>query len=130
MKTFLLTIFFVLSLVSHASAAYIQSNYTDAFPVTQESVAFSNPVTAGSLLVLAVRMSNGGVATSVTSTGGSVWTLDRRQMSDLDWSFEVWSLPNAPAGARLACRGKWEELMSLSKLCRRGDNHVATNADS
>ena len=82
-----------------AHAAYVQSNYNDGFPVTQLSVSFSNPVTAGSLLVLAIRTGNGGATAAVTSTGGQTWTLDRHVDPGLDWTFEVHSLANAPAGA-------------------------------
>jgi len=44
---------------SPVSAAYIQSNYSDDFPVSQHSVAFGSTVQSGSLMLACVRNSNG-----------------------------------------------------------------------
>lgn len=82
---------------AHAAPAFIQANYGEAFPLTQCSVAFDDPVTAGSLLVVVIRMSNGGRAT-VTS-GGRTFDLDKRQLPNSNWSFEIHSLANAAGGA-------------------------------
>jgi hypothetical protein len=97
----LLACFATITLISssaYAGPAFVQVSFDEGYPVTSQTVTFRNPVQAGSLLVLAMRLSTDGGATSVTSTGGRTWTRDHRQLSFLGLAFEVWSLPNAPAG--------------------------------
>jgi len=99
MKKFLLTIFFVLCLVSSASAAWVQQYSPTGCcgsPITSTQFTVSN-VGAGNLLVLAVRLSTSGT-TTVTSPGAT-WTKDAHTtQSSLGWTLDVWSAPNVPGG--------------------------------
>ena len=79
-----------------AAPAYVQGNYREAVG-TKGSASFSDPVLAGSLLVVVLR--DGGANANVTCTsGGRSFTLDAHE-SFLGWGFNVLSLPNAAGGA-------------------------------
>lgn len=79
-----------------ASSAPLQARYDEANPATSVSATFANPVTAGSLLVVGVRPSNGGTAT--VTRDGRTFTRDARSPIITEFSYEIHSLSNASAG--------------------------------
>lgn len=79
-------------------------------------MTFGRPVTAGSLLVGAVRIGSGGSCT-LTSTGGRTWTQDKHQGPQVGWTFEVHSLADAPSGSTTVtanCTGGGDSLEGTS----------------
>lgn len=76
--------------------AYIQSRATDNDSTTHLSLAFNNPVTPGSLLVVAIRTSNGSATVTIT-TPNDTWA-ENRKASGLGWAISVHSAPNAAGG--------------------------------
>lgn len=99
----ILSIFALVSLIvipAHAQTGptYVQSRAADNDSTGQLSITFNNPVRAGSLLVVAIRMSNGGSAT-ITSSPPAAWTQDAWRMSIVSgWSTGVYSAPNVTGG--------------------------------
>jgi hypothetical protein len=96
-----IALFFVAVLLivipTSTKAAYIQSKADDNDSATSLQLTFDAPVTAGSLLVLAVRMSGGG--TSTVTSPGAVWTRDKHVQSIVSgWTLDVHSAPNVPGG--------------------------------
>lgn len=99
-KFVIITLFFAVLLLTaiptSINAAYIQSKADDNDSTSQLSITFNNPVTAGSMLVVAIRIGNAGHAT-ITSTGSPTWTEDN-WLQYYGWSVGVYSAPNVPGG--------------------------------
>jgi hypothetical protein len=103
MKMFMqavIALFFVAALLiaipTSTNAAYIQSKADDNDSTSQLSITFSNPVTAGSMLVVAIRIGNAGHAT-ITSNPAATWTEDN-WLQYYGWSVSVLSAPNVAGG--------------------------------
>jgi hypothetical protein len=96
----LIALFFAIVLLmtipAYANAAYIQSKADDNDSTSQLSITFNNPVTAGSMLVVAIRIGNAGHAT-ITSNPAATWTEDN-WLQYYGWSVSVLSAPNVPGG--------------------------------
>ena len=83
---------------SHAHAAFVQYEAKMDYPATVGRITLNN-VRAGSLLIVAVRLSVDG-STTVTSPG-AVWTRDIHQVHSLagvQMTLDIHSAPNVPGG--------------------------------
>lgn len=87
--------------VTFAAPAFVQSTSTDAGGATTGfSIAYTSNVTAGSLLVYAVRL-GGDCTVGVTDTRGNTWTeiIHSAVQTDDGSVLSVWYAKNASAGA-------------------------------
>ena len=79
--------------------AHLQSTSKDSGSVSSDTLAFGSAVTAGSLLVVSVRLGGVSATVAITDDKGNTWTQDKLQAQGTDHRLSVHSAPNAAAGA-------------------------------
>lgn len=90
------------STCAQAAIAHIQTASINAGSVSSQPLAFGSNVTAGSLLVCALRYATGGQTVSVSDNVNGSWGARkavRVQANDANGTIEIWIFENAAAGA-------------------------------